>query len=74
MAEKSKCPDCGEEIEDLRATCANCGYQYKDEDYDDKEAGMEFMAGKRVDDEGNEIITEEEKEKYAETQKAGHYE
>jgi ribosomal protein L32 len=51
----NKCPECGEPVEDLRATCANCGYEYKDEDYADPEAGNEFLAGSNIDDEGEEI-------------------
>lgn len=49
-----ECPECGEPIIDVRANCPNCGYEYKDSDYEDKEAGSEFLAGSAVDDEGNE--------------------
>ena len=42
-------------LDDVRATCINCGYEYSDEDHEDDEAGNEFMAGTQVDDEGNEI-------------------
>lgn len=49
-----ECPECGEPIIEVRASCPNCGYEYKDEDYSDKEAGSEFLAGSAVDDEGNE--------------------
>ena len=52
------CPECNEPIDDLRATCANCGYEYKDEDYDDPEQGNEVLSGSNIDDEGNEITDE----------------
>jgi predicted RNA-binding Zn-ribbon protein involved in translation (DUF1610 family) len=50
-----KCPECGEPVIDVRATCPNCGYEYKEDDFSDKDAGQEFVAGSAVDDEGNEI-------------------
>jgi rubredoxin len=50
-----KCPECGEPIVDVRANCPNCGYEYQESDYSDKEAGSEFVAGSAVDDEGEEI-------------------
>lgn len=53
-ASDKECPECGEPIIDVRANCPNCGYEYKDSDYGDKEAGSEFVAGSAVDDEGNE--------------------
>ncbi len=49
-----ECPECGEPVVDVRANCPNCGYEYKDSDFGDKEAGSEFLAGSAVDDEGNE--------------------
>ena len=52
------CPECDQPIDNLRKTCANCGYEYKDSDYDDEEAGNEFIAGSNMDDEGNEITEE----------------
>lgn len=52
---ESSCPECGEPIEDLRATCANCGYEYKESDYSNPEEGNEFLAGSNVDEEGEEI-------------------
>lgn len=55
----SKCPECGEPIVDVRANCPNCGYEYQESDYGDKEAGSEFVAGSAVDDEGNEIPDDE---------------
>lgn len=54
-----ECPECGEPVIDVRANCPNCGYEYKDDDYADKEAGSEFVAGSAVDDEGNEIPDDE---------------
>lgn len=50
----AKCPECDEPIIDVRANCPNCGYEYKESDYGDKEAGSEFVAGSAVDEEGNE--------------------
>ena len=55
----AKCPECDEPIIDVRANCPNCGYEYKEEDYGDKEAGSEFVAGSAVDDEGNEVPDDE---------------
>lgn len=56
---EKKCPECDEPIINVRANCPNCGYEYKDSDYDDEEAGSEFVAGSAVDDEGNEIPDDE---------------
>ncbi len=52
------CPECGAPIENLRKTCSSCGYEYKESDYDDMEAGSEFITGSEIDDEGNEIVDE----------------
>ncbi len=54
-----ECPECGEPIIEVRASCPKCGYDYKDEDFTDQEAGSEFIAGSAVDDEGNEIPDDE---------------
>lgn len=54
-AGENECPECGEPVIEVRANCPNCGYEYKDSDYSDKEAGSEFVSGAAVDDEGNEI-------------------
>ena len=54
----STCPECGDPIDDLRASCKKCGYEYKDSDYSDTEKGNEFIAGTNMDDEGNEITDE----------------
>ena len=54
-ASDSECPECGEPIIDVRSNCPNCGYEYKEEDFGDKEAGKEFLAGTAVTDEGEEI-------------------
>lgn len=59
LASEKKCPECGEPVDDVRATCINCGYEYKDEDHEDLEAGSEFVAGSQIDDEGNELPDEE---------------
>jgi rubredoxin len=56
---EKKCPECDEPINNVRANCPNCGYEYKDSDYDDEEAGSEFVAGSAVDDEGNEVPDDE---------------
>ena len=60
VAEDKTCPECGAPVENLRKTCPQCGYEYKKEDYSDREAGDEFVAGTEVDDEGNEIEHEDD--------------
>ena len=60
IAEDKTCPECGAPVENLRKTCPQCGYEYKKEDYSDREAGDEFVAGSEVDDEGNEVPQEED--------------
>ena len=59
LASEKKCPECGEPVDDVRATCINCGYEYKEEDHEDLEAGSEFVAGSQIDDDGNELPDEE---------------
>lgn len=59
LASEKKCPECGEPVDDVRATCINCGYEYSEEDHEDPEAGSEFVAGSQIDDEGNEIPDDE---------------
>ncbi len=54
-----KCPECGEPIQNLRATCPNCGYEYTDDDYTDTDEGSEFVAGAAIDDQGQEIVDSE---------------
>jgi ribosomal protein S27AE len=58
VSESKKCPECGEPIHDVRATCPNCGYEYKESDYDNTEAGDEFIAGSQIDERGEEIVEE----------------
>ena len=58
ISERKKCPECGEPIHDVRKTCPNCGYEYKEEDYDNKDAGEEFVAGSQIDERGKEIVEE----------------
>jgi len=58
-ASDNECPECGEPVIDVRASCPNCGYEYKESDYGDKEAGSDFVSGSAVDDEGNEIPDDE---------------
>ncbi len=55
LASDKKCPECGAPVDDVRATCIDCVYEYKDEDHEDPDAGSDFVAGTQVDDEGNEI-------------------
>ena len=55
----NKCPECDAPIIEVRANCPNCGYEYKESDYSDKEAGSEFVSGSAVDDEGNEVPDDE---------------
>ena len=59
LASEKKCPECGEPVDDVRATCINCGYEYKEEDHEDLEAGSEFVTGSQIDEEGNELPDEE---------------
>ena len=59
LASDKKCPECGEPVDDVRATCINCGYEYKEEDHEDLEAGSEFVTGSQIDEEGNELPDEE---------------
>jgi len=54
-SDTNKCQGCGEPIENVRATCPNCGRDYAAEDYDDDRAGKGFVAGTHVDDDGNEL-------------------
>lgn len=54
MSDKT-CPECGTPVDDVRATCRNCGYEYQESDYANPEAGSELITGSAVDDEGNEI-------------------
>jgi hypothetical protein len=59
LADSKKCPECGEPVDDVRATCINCGYEYKDEDHENLDAGAEFVTGSQIDDDGNELPDEE---------------
>ena len=58
ISDSKKCPECGEPIENVRASCPNCGYEYKDSDYDQPDAGSDFIAGTEMDESGEEIIDE----------------
>ena len=58
LAKDKKCPECGVPVDDVRATCINCGYEYKDEDHEDPDAGSDFVSGTQVDDDGNELPDE----------------
>ncbi len=55
LAKEKKCPECGAPVDDVRATCMDCGYEYKDEDHEDLNAGGDFVAGSQIDEEGNEM-------------------
>jgi hypothetical protein len=50
VSQSKTCPECGEPVHDVRKTCPNCGYEYKEEDYDNKDAGEEFVAGSQIDE------------------------
>lgn len=58
ISDSEKCPECGAPVENLRATCPNCGYEYKDDDYDQPDAGKEFETGSELDDSGEEVVDE----------------
>jgi ribosomal protein S27AE len=58
VSQSKTCPECGEPMHDVRKTCPNCGYEYKEEDYDNKDAGEEFVAGSQIDEHGEEIVEE----------------
>ena len=62
LAENKTCPECGAPVDDVRATCINCGYEYGEEDHEDPGAGNEFMSGSQVDDQGNEQTDEQTNE------------
>lgn len=55
MSDQKTCPECGEPIDDVRATCRKCGYEYQDGDYTNKDAGSELVTGSAIDEQGNEI-------------------
>lgn len=59
-SDDKQCPECGAPVDNLRKSCANCGREYQDDDYDDREAGNELRAGVALDDEGNEVVEEGE--------------
>jgi hypothetical protein len=59
LAKDKKCPECGEPVDDVRATCINCGYEYSDDDHEDSDAGSEFVSGSQIDEDGNELPDEE---------------
>ena len=58
ISESKKCPECGEPIENVRASCPNCGYEYTDKDYDQPDAGSDFITGSEIDESGDEIVDE----------------
>ena len=58
VSDSKTCPECGEPIENVRATCPNCGYEYSDKDYDQPDAGSEFVTGSEIDDSGEEVVDE----------------
>lgn len=58
ISDSKKCPECGEPIENVRASCPNCGYEYQESDYDQPDAGKEFVAGTEVNESGEEKVDE----------------
>lgn len=62
LAKEKKCPECGAPVDDVRATCMDCGYEYKDEDHEDLKAGSGFVSGSQIDEEGNEMPDQEPEE------------
>jgi hypothetical protein len=44
------------DIDDVRVTCPGCGYRYKESDYEDTEAGNEFLTGSALGDDGREDL------------------
>jgi hypothetical protein len=52
---ETKCPECGEPIENVRMTCPNCGHTYSEDEYSSDEAGTDFRAGAALDDKGKEM-------------------
>ncbi len=52
VSDQKNCPECGEPVHNLRATCPNCGHEYGDREYDDPDAGKEFVSGTGLDEEG----------------------
>ena len=58
ISTEKECPECGAPIENLRANCPKCGYEYQEDDYDEPDAGEEFVAGSNVGDEGEEVTDE----------------
>jgi hypothetical protein len=72
QSDSNKCPECDEPIDNLRAACPNCGYEYTDDDYDDKDAGSEFRAGSEVDEEElGEKVKEAEMESRSSAEEGG---
>lgn len=59
LAEGKTCPECGTPVDDVRATCINCGYEYSEDDHEDPEAGNEFLSGSQVDEQGDEVVDQE---------------
>lgn len=61
VSDEKKCPECGAPVNNLRATCPNCGHEYSEEDYDNPEAGSEFRTGSELeDDEKGERVRQSE--------------
>lgn len=54
ISENKTCPECGEPVDNVRATCPSCGKEYGDKEYDDEDAGEEFMAGSLLNEDGTE--------------------
>lgn len=54
------CPQCGAPVDNLRATCSNCGRAYEPGEYDQEGAGRDLVAGALVDEQGNEKTSDED--------------
>lgn len=57
------CPECGTPVDNLRATCSKCGYEYAESEYDAPGAGREMVTGALVADDGSELTGAEDLER-----------
>lgn len=61
-SDRAKCAECGAPVDNVRATCSNCGHEYEQSEYDQDDAGTELVAGVLVDEQGNERTGDEDLE------------